>query len=108
MSPLSVSDLMVRVLEPSRGEGKTFRKLLSAIVQASQGDNVRFLVSTQVLEKYMWRKAVTICDVYLAKDALQLNFVSHKITFPNGGTLTFMTPQRETRGQLFDTIDDTK
>lgn len=90
----------------ARHSGRTFRQLLRALVLASEGRNVRFLVSTQILEKHLWRKAVTMCDVYLTPATLHADYTLHKITFPNGGAVTFMTAQRNTRGQEWVTIDE--
>lgn len=89
-----------------RGRGVTFRLLLEAILQSSQGKNVRFVVSTDTHAKWLWRKVVTMCDCYLSPDTLKLDHTTNKLEFPNGGSLTFMSPRRRIDGQHYVSIID--
>lgn len=70
----------------SRASGRTFRRLLRTLAQASAGHKVLFVVNNERIAKWTMEKAANIVGAYHGnKQDIQTKMASKKISFPNGG-----------------------
>jgi len=78
--------LKAEIKEGSRATGRTFRKLLRALADASEGADVLYWVSNYSMVKGTYKDARYICEGY----GLNSEDDSRKfeIDFPSGGSLT--------------------
>ena len=88
-----------------RAQGKSFRRLLQALIFASQGKTVFYFTHSVGLISHYRASAVDIARSYLTEDF----FISkhNEIEFDNGGKVVFCLPDLDkTRGLHPEIIED--
>ena len=81
----------------TRRTGKTFRNLLRALADASDGHNVYYIATEHARTKdFYFKHAVGFVTAYHGASAtIKFSFLQKKIGFPNGGEITFVTSNFE-------------
>lgn len=78
-------------MEYNRRTGKTFRRLLRSLAEASEGKHVLYVTARHHLVPWYMNHAVDIAHSYLSADAIDTSCAKATITFQNGGKVTFLS-----------------